>query len=123
MKRCNECEHTVLNAAVCNTCHDQPNASLICVTDCDVEFVYVRPENPTDIRRWIGGLLGQHQVESKKNLHSHRSISSHRIPKKVRSDIAKAVEANPSLTASQIACGQGLQYHPAAADLSAAHQG
>ena len=123
VKRCSECEHTVPNAAVRNTCTDHPNASLICVTDCDLEFVYVRPENPTDKRRWIGELLRQHQVEPSKNFHSHGSISSHRIPKKVRTDIAKAVEANPSLTASQIACGQGLQYRPAAADLSAAHQG
>ena len=66
VKRCNECEETVPNAAVRNTCPDNPNASLRCVTDCDVEFVYVRPENPTDNRRWIGGLLRQHQDEPKK---------------------------------------------------------
>ena len=123
VKKCNECDHTVTNAAVRNTCPDHPNTPLICVTDCDVEFVYIRPENPKDNRRWIGGLLRQHQVEPSKNFHSHDSVSSHRIPQKVCSDIAKAVEANPSLTASQIACGQGLQYRPAAADLSAAHQG
>ena len=50
-------------------------------------------------------------------------MATHRIPRKVRKDIAAAVEANPSLTASQLACGQGLKYCPAAADLSAAHQG
>ena len=123
MKKCEECDHTVPNAAVHNTCSDHPNVSLIYVTDCDVEFVYIKPENPTNNQRWIGGLLRQYRVEPSKNFHSHKSISSHRIPQKVRSDIAKAVEANTSLTASQLACGQGLQYHPAAADLSAAHQG
>ena len=78
VKKCNECNHTVPN----------PNASLICVTDCDVEFVYIRPDNPTDNRWWIGGLLRQHQVKPSKNFHSHESISSHRIPQKVRNDIA-----------------------------------
>lgn len=123
MKKCNECDHTVPNVAVRNTCSDHPGAPLIRVTDCDVEFVYIRPENSTDNRRWIGGLLRQHQVEPTRNFHSHKVMATHRIPQKVRKDIAAAVEANPSLTASQLACGQGLKYCPAAADLSAAHQG
>ena len=68
-------------------------------------------------------MLRQHQVGPSKNFHNHEFVSSHRIPQKVRNEIAKTVEVNPSLTASQLACGQGLQYRPAAADLSAAHQG
>ena len=76
-----------------------------------------------DKRRWIGGLLRQHQVVPSRNFHNHKTTAAHRIPQKVRKDIVAAVEANPSLTASQLACGQGLHYCPAAADLSAAHQG
>ena len=51
VKKCEKCDHTVPNAAVCNTYSDHPNASLICVTDSDVEFVYIKPENTTDNRR------------------------------------------------------------------------
>ena len=123
VKKCQECDQTVPNTTVRNTCSDHPSAPLVRITDCDVEFVYLRPENPTDNRRWTGGLLRQHNITASTNFHNHKATASHRIPKKVRNDIAVAVEANPSLTASQLSCGHGLQYRPAAADLSAAHQG
>ena len=31
-------------------------SAIIRVKDCEVEFVYIRPEDFTDQRRWIGGL-------------------------------------------------------------------
>ena len=104
--------HTVPNVTLRNICSEHPVASLVHITDCDVEFVYT-----------IGRLLRQHQVEPSENFHNHKAIATHRIPRKVCKDIATAVETIPSLTASQLACGQGLRYCPAAADLSAAHQG
>ena len=57
------------------------------------------------------------------NLHLHGKIASHKIPQKVRQEITSAVIANPSLTTSQISNGQGIEYRPSAADLSATHSG
>lgn len=37
--------------------------------------------------------------------------------------MADALEANPTLTTSELACRQGLSFHPGAADLSVTHQG
>ena len=103
VKKCNKCEHTVPNSATHNTCSDHPNATPVHITDCEVEFVCIRPENPTDNRKWVRELLRQHQIEPSKNFHNHKPIATHRIPQKVRKDIATAVETNPSLTASQLA--------------------
>ena len=45
------------------------------------------------------------------------------VPQSVRQEITSAVIANPSLTTSQISNGQGIEYRPSAADLSATHSG
>ena len=123
VKKCSQCSHTVCNSTIRNTCRVHANSPLIQITACDVEFVYIRPEKATDNRRWIGGLLRKHSFESMENFHSHEMISSHRIPQRVRSEITSAVTANPSLTASQISSGHGMNYRPSAADLSATHTG
>ena len=78
------------------------------------------PDNPKDNRRWIGGLMRKYKFTLQPNFHSHNSISTHRIPTKIRVD---AVRSNPALKTTELACGQGLGYCPAAADLSAAHKG
>ena len=123
VKKCEQCEHVVSNSSIRNTCPDHPRAPLTKLSNCDVEFVYVCPENPLDNRRWIGGLLRNHNFLAQKNLHSHGTISSHKIPQKIRIDVTSAIQSNPTLKTSEISCGQGLSYLPAAADLSAAHVG
>ena len=123
VKKCARCDHTVCNSAIRNTCREHVDSSLVRVADCDVEFVYLRPENASDNRRWIGGLLRKHSFAVANNFHSHGKIASHRIPQKVRQEITSAVMANPSITTSQISSGQGINYRPSAADLSASHPG
>ena len=105
-KKCEQCDHTVCNSTIRNTCCEHSSSPLVQISDCDVEFVYLRSEDASDNRRWIGG-----------------KIASHRIPQKVRQEITSAVIANPSLTTSQISNGQGIEYRPSAADLSATHSG
>ena len=81
-----------------------PSTSPICVTDCDLCTQCKKIQQITE-----GGLEGLHQVEPSKNFY--------KIPQKVCSNIAKKQIIH------QNACGQGVQYCPAAADLSAVHQG
>ena len=123
VKKWSECEHVVPNSAIRNTCIDHPKSALTKVTNCEVEFLYIRPEDPKDHRRWIGGLLRKHTFDPQCNFHCHRSVSSHRIPTKIRKDITSAVKSNPSLKTSELSCGQVLGYCPASADLSAVHKG
>ena len=123
VKKCEQCDHTVCNSTIHNTCREHSNFPLVQVSDCDVEFVYLKPEDANDNQRWIGGLLRKHSFPTAKNFHSHGRIASHRIPQKVRQEITSAVIANPSLSTSQISNGQGIEYRPSAADLSATHSG
>ena len=58
-------------------------------------------------------------VTPKNNLHNHpiNGSLSHKIPKKVSSDLGKTIEDNPYLSTCQIASGQGLGYRPGSAIL------
>ena len=123
VKKCSECEYALPNAAIKNTCINHPTSPLIRVTNCDVEFVYIRPIDSGNNQRWLGGLLRKHNFRKICNFHNHNVITRHRIPTNVRKDIAHAVKSNPTLTTSELSCGKGLGYCPAAADLSAAHKG
>ena len=96
---------------------------MVRINDCEVEFVYVRPIDRAENQRWLGGLLRRHHIGKSCNLHNHNKIERHQIPTKVRNDISHAVISNPTLTTSNLSCGKGLSYYPAAADLSAAHKG
>ena len=61
------------------------------------------------------------ECPSKNNLHNHPIINgslSHKIPKKVSSDLGKTIKDNPYLTTRQIASGQGLGYRPGSADIA-----
>ena len=64
VKKCERCDHTVCNSAIRNTCREHIDSSLVRVEDCDVEFVYLIPENTSDNRRWIGGLLRKHSFSA-----------------------------------------------------------
>ena len=91
-------------------------------TDCPVEFVYIHPKEPSDNRRWIGGLV-RGQKGSSDNLHNHPLHSSTKISQCVRQKISAAVSANPSLTTSDIVRGQGIGFLPSAADDASSHVG
>lgn len=61
----------------------------------------------------------------KKNLHKHpiNPSLSHKLPKKVCSDLEKTLEDNPYLTTCQIACGQGIGYRPGSVDIAGTSYG
>lgn len=60
-------------------------------------------------------------VTKEKNLHNHpvRQSLSHKLPKRLKSDITRTVEDNPYLKTRQLASGHGLGYRPGSADVSA----
>ena len=78
--KCEQCDHTVCNSTIRNTCREHSNSPLVQVSDCDVEFVYLKSEDANNNQRWIGGLLRKHSFPAARNFHSHGKIASHRIP-------------------------------------------
>ena len=57
------------------------------------------------------------------NLHNHHLHGASKISVCIKSKIDAAVTANPSLTPSDIACGKGLGFLPAAVDGASCHSG
>lgn len=53
-------------------------------------------------------------------VHNHPTTQSlsHKLPKRITSDLTRTLEDNPYLKTSQIASGQGLGYHPGSADIA-----
>ena len=84
-------------------------------TGCPDEFVYIHSKEPSDNRRWIGGLV-HCQKSPSDDLHNHPLHNATKISQCIRQKISVAVSANPSLTASDIARGQGMGFLPSAAD-------
>lgn len=123
IKKCSQCEHHTQNSSVRNTCPIHPNADLIQIEGCPVEFVYIFPENKKDMRRWTGGLCRSHNLQPSLNHHNHGAPASHNIPQFIRAKVSDALEVNPTLTTAQLSAGQGLPSRPGAADLSATHYG
>ena len=91
---------------------------------CPVEFVYnMYPvEHQTDGRRWIGGIV-RNQKSSSSNLHNHPLHGSNKICSLVQDKICNAIQANPSLTPTDISLGTGIGFIPSAIDTASAHQG
>lgn len=115
VKKCSGCDHVVPNSYIKNNCTSHPNAELIQVKNCPVEFVYIFPVNcMSDHRRWSGGIIRSVDVTKEKNLHNHpvRQSLSHKLPKRLKSDITRTVEDNPYLKTRQLASGHGLGYRP-----------
>ena len=68
----------------------------------------------------LGNSLLSECLSTKKQKHNHPiSYSlSHKLPRKICSDMEKTLEDNPYLTTCQIACGQGIGYRPGSADIA-----
>ena len=82
VKKCEQCDHTVCNSTIRNTCREHSNFPLVQVSDCDVEFVYLKPEDANDNQRWIGDLLRKHSFPAAKNFHSHGKLPHTEFPRK-----------------------------------------
>lgn len=63
------------------------------------------------------------QKDLSDNLHNHHLHGASKISVCIKSKIASVVTANPSLTPSDIACGKGLGFLPAAVDGASCHSG
>ena len=98
------------------------NIPLQKITDCPIEFVYICPEDSTDNKRWIGGII-RCQKSPSDNLHNHRIHAVNKITQFVKEKISDAVSANPALTPFDIACGKGLGFIPSAVDSASSHTG
>ena len=121
VKMCAECDHVVPNSYIKNNCRSHPTVKLVEVKNCPVEFVYVFPIDKCDNRRWIGGVIRSKDIPAQCNVHIHpvRPSLSHKLPEKLKKDMAHTLKDNPYLSTQQLATGQGLGYRPASADISA----
>ena len=45
-----------------NNCKKHPNAKLVELQNCPVEFVYIFPVDLSDKRRWMGGIIRLKEV-------------------------------------------------------------
>ena len=68
---------------------------------CPVEFVYIKPKEPADNRRWITGIVCDGELTAD-NFHNHPLHGNVKITSKVDSDIQRAVIENPHLKTQDI---------------------
>lgn len=72
---------------------------------CPVEFVYIKPKDPSDNRWWLTGLVrGPYSEEQ--NLHNHPIHGDLKIPGKIDADIRRAIIGNPQLKTKDIVIGK-----------------
>ena len=100
VKKCQKCDHIVPSSSRKNNCKEHPNAQLVKVQNCPVEFVYIFPVDLSNKRRWIGGIIRSQDVPADTNLHNHpvKRCLSHKLPSMVTADITRTLEDNPFLT-------------------------
>ena len=91
-------------------------------SSCPVEFVYIYPEESSDKRRWIGGLL-RCPKGNVQNLHNHSLPPPSTIAQCIKEKISRAIQLNPTLKPSDIACGRGVGFVPSAVDSACSHLG
>ena len=84
--------------------------------------MYIYPEDTNDKRRWIGGLI-RCPKGSRENLHNHSVPPPSGIAQCIKEKISKAVQLNPTLKPSDIACGKGVGFVPSAMDGASSHLG
>ena len=71
-----------------------------------VEFLYIKPTDATDNRRWLTGFVrGSRELMEKANIHNHPTHPSSKIPYKIQNDIRDAVTENHHLKTSHLVEG------------------
>ena len=91
-------------------------------SSCPVELVYIYPEDGNDNCQWIGGLI-RCPKESVENRHNHPMPPPSAIAQCIREKNSTAVQLNPTLKLSDIACGKGVGFVPSAVDSASSHLG
>ena len=103
-----------------NTCLSHPSAPLVWTEKCDVYFIYIRPTEEDDKRRWLGIMS---LFPSKQSLcHSHPVPVESKLPQVLVTDMKKTLCDDPTHTANDLSKGLGLGYNPMAASLAAANK-
>ena len=82
---------------------------LVSSGECLVEFLYIKPTDATDNRRWQTGFVrGSRELMEKTNIHNHTTHPSSKIPCKIQNDIHDAITENPHLKTSDLVEGNRL---------------
>jgi len=78
---------------------------LVEVKNCPVEFLYVFPIDECDNCRWIGGVIRLKDIPAQCNVHVQpiRPCLSHKLPEKLKKDMAHTLKDNPYLSTQQLA--------------------
>lgn len=87
-------------------CSEHPNQPLEHSGTCPVEFVYVRPTNSENKRRWLSGLVRSGDLSSM-NLHNYPLNGASKI---VVHDICNRLDEDPSLKTHDIVTGNVYMY-------------
>ena len=102
-----------------NTCLRHPDATLKWTGQCDVYFVYLKPVEESDNRRWLGVMS---KIPGKEPLcHSHPLPVESKLPQLLKADMQKSLSEDPTHTANDLSKGIGLPYNPVAVSLAAAN--
>lgn len=97
------CEHVVPTSEI-RPCPSH-KTQLVRTSNCPVEYVYIKPKDPHDNRRWLSGI--DRCSDMKDNfLHNHPLHSDAKIPAKVKADITRALLKDPHLTTRDIIAGK-----------------
>ncbi len=89
-------------------CPHHPDSPLVHshgVAPCSVEFVYIKPVNPDDKRRWLTGITRDQKTNKKNSLHSHSLHAAMSLPSRVKTEFTKAAVRNPHLKTRDLALG------------------
>ena len=73
--------------------------------DCNVEFVYLWPNDKEDKRRWLAAISRSHCTEQA-NLHTHPVPPASKLPSQLKSDWKSAVIANPTTKTHSLMMGE-----------------
>ena len=88
-------------------CCQHSNVPLQRTGECPVVFIYIWPENESDNRRWLTGIVRSSSLQAD-NFHNHPLHSEAKIPAKVDSDLRRALIENPHLKTSDLIVGMSL---------------
>ena len=94
----------VVSTRECRRCPAHATEDLVRSSPCPVEFVYIRPAENSDCRRWLTGIVRSNELTSQ-NLHNHPIHRELKITAKIDADIRRAIVDNPQLKTQDIITG------------------
>lgn len=101
-----ECNYVVSTREI-RKCPEHSTENLVRSAPCPVEFVYIRPVQENDCRRWITGIVRHNELTSQ-DLHNHPIHGELKITAKIDADIRRAIVDNPHLKTQDVVTGKHL---------------